>query len=72
MRLSSLLAALLVPTLTACTPSVCEVDGVAHRVGETYLCADGCNTCTCALDGVTSTRLACLDDTGGGGDTGAP
>ena len=60
---------MILPLLTACTPSRCEVDGVGHRIGESYLCADGCNTCTCTLDGVTSTRMACLDDTGGVDDT---
>jgi hypothetical protein len=69
MRLSLLLAALILPALTACTPSHCEVDGVAHRVGETYPCADGCNTCECGLTGVSSTLMFCATDTGGPDDT---
>lgn len=69
MRPLALLITLLVPTLTACSPSHCAVDGVQHKVGESYPCADGCNTCTCGADGVTSTRMACLDDTGGADDT---
>jgi len=48
----------------------CEVDGVRHRAGETFLASDGCNQCTCQWDGtVVCTRMACLDDTGA--DTGA-
>lgn len=68
MRRLLLLAALLTPALTACTPSHCEVDGVKHRVGETYPCADGCNTCQCGLSGVSSTLMYCAEDTGGGAD----
>jgi hypothetical protein len=41
MRQLSLIFALLIPALTSCTPSRCEVDGVAHRVGESWTCADG-------------------------------
>ena len=69
MRTLLLLSALLLPGLTACTPSHCEVDGVQHRVGETYTCADGCNTCECGLTGVSSTLIACYEDTGGVDDT---
>ena len=69
MRLSLFLAALILPALTACTPSRCEVDGVRHRIGESYPCADGCNTCTCTLGGVSSTLMACYEDTGGAEDT---
>ena len=60
MRHLALLIALVVPTLTACTPSRCEVDGVPHRIGETYAC--GCNTCTCELLGVSTTTMHCFDD----------
>lgn len=69
MRPLLLLSALLFPGLTACTPSHCEVDGVQHRVGETYTCADGCNTCECGLNGVSSTLMFCYEDTGGVDDT---
>ena len=69
MRRLALIITLLVPGLTACAPTHCEVDGVQHKVGDTTPCGDGCNTCTCGLDGVTSTRMACLDDTGGVDDT---
>lgn len=62
------LTALLLPLLTACAPAHCEVDGVSHRIGESYPCADGCNTCTCEATGVSATRMACLEDTGGGLD----
>ena len=69
MRLFALLTAVILPMFTACTPSHCEVDGVSHHIGESYPCADGCNTCTCTHDGVSSTRMACLDDSGGAEDT---
>ncbi|MEY3212964.1 MAG: hypothetical protein RIT28_3445 [Pseudomonadota bacterium] len=65
MRRLTLLISLLAPALTACAPAHCEVDGVPHNIGDTYPCGDGCNTCTCTRDGVTSTRLACETDTGG-------
>lgn len=64
MRQLVLLTALILSTLTACTPSHCEEDGVQHRVGDTYTCADGCNFCECGVNGVTSTRLYCAEDTG--------
>ena len=64
------ITALIALPLTACTPSVCEVDGVQRRVGESWTCADGCNTCTCTLDGVSTTDMACNIDTGGPEDTG--
>lgn len=69
MRALALLITLILPTLTACSPAHCEVNGVKYEIGDSYPCADGCNTCTCRLDGVTSTRMACLDDTGGADDT---
>ena len=69
MRRLALLIAVILPALTACTPSHCEVDGVQHRVGETYTCADGCNTCECGLNGVSSTLMDCYEDTGGSDDT---
>ncbi|MCK6522625.1 hypothetical protein L6R49_14435 [Myxococcota bacterium] len=70
MRRLLLLAALLTPALSACTPSHCEVDGVKHRIGETYRCADGCNTCQCSPTGVSSTLMDCAEDTGGADDSG--
>ena len=60
---------MILPLLTACTPSRCEVDGVGHRIGESYLCADGCNTCTCTLTGTFHTDMDCHYDTGGEEDT---
>ncbi len=69
MRHLLLLSAVILPALTACTPSHCEVDGVQYRVGETYTCADGCNTCECGLTGVSSTLMDCYEDTGGLDDT---
>ena len=69
MRHLLLFSAVILPALTACTPSHCEVDGVQYRVGETYTCADGCNTCECGLTGVSSTLMDCYEDTGGLDDT---
>ena len=69
MRRLLLQIAVILPALTACTPSHCEVDGVQHRVGETYTCADGCNTCECGLNGVSSTLMFCAQDTGDTADT---
>ena len=68
MRLFLLLSAVILPALTACTPSHCEVDGVHYEVGESWTCADGCNSCTCTADGVSQTDMACNVDTGGGDD----
>ncbi|MBK7759910.1 MAG: hypothetical protein IPI35_26610 [Deltaproteobacteria bacterium] len=69
MRRLALLIAVILPALTACTPSHCEVDGVQHRVGESYTCGDGCNICECGLNGVSSTLMYCATDTGGLDDT---
>ncbi|MBK7759907.1 MAG: hypothetical protein IPI35_26595 [Deltaproteobacteria bacterium] len=35
MRRLALIITLLVPGLTACAPTHCEVDGVQHKVGDT-------------------------------------
>ena len=69
MRRLLVLTALILPTLTACATSHCEVDGVHYQVGDSYTCADGCNTCECGLNGVSSTLMDCYSDTGGGDDT---
>ena len=69
MRHLLLLSAVILPALTACTPSHCEVDGVQHRVGETYTCGDGCNICSCTLLGASTTTASCIEDTGDGDDT---
>jgi hypothetical protein len=61
MRLTVLFITVIFPALTACTPSRCEVDGVRHRIGETYDCG-GCNKCTCELIGVSTTSMKCFDD----------
>ena len=70
MRQLVLLITLIVPALTACSPPHCEVDGVHYEVGETWACADGCNSCTCTEDGVSQTDMACNTDTGAVDDTG--
>lgn len=69
MRHFILLITLMIPTLTACSPSHCEVDGVQHKIGDSYPCADGCNTCTCTADGVSQTEMDCNTDTGDSEDT---
>ena len=69
MRRLLVLTALILPTLTACSTSHCEVDGVHYQVGDSYACADGCNTCTCTEDGVSTTDMACNIDTGDSEDT---
>jgi hypothetical protein len=47
-------------SLLACgTP--CEVDGVTYADGDTWTCADGCNTCACENGAVASTLMACED-----------
>ena len=69
MRHLLLLTALILPTLTACSMGHCEVDGVHYEVGETWACADGCNSCTCTEDGVSQTDMACNTDTGAVDDT---
>ena len=58
-----LLTALILPALTACSPSHCEADGVQYKVCDTYTCEDGCNTCECTADGVNQTDMACNTDT---------
>lgn len=39
----------------------CEEGGETYAAGESWECADGCNTCTCSGGAVVSTRLACVD-----------
>jgi hypothetical protein len=51
-----ILASLL--TLIACG-APCEVDGVTYADGESWTCADGCNTCACENGAVASTLMAC-------------
>lgn len=39
---------------------VCTQDGESYDAGETFLAADGCNTCSCAADGtIGCTQLGC-------------
>ena len=71
MRQLVLLITLIVPALTACSPPHCEVDGVQHNIGESYPCADGCNTCTCTVDGESHTDMDCNIDSGDSDDTAA-
>lgn len=41
----------------------CVVDGTTYELGESFDCADGCNTCTCTAQGIGSTMIACgVDD----------
>ncbi|XP_076441477.1 uncharacterized protein LOC143280638 [Babylonia areolata] len=50
-------------TTIFCTPGHYRCMGPDHRVytqGQTFLAADGCNTCTCAEKGnVVCTQLSC-------------
>ncbi|MEY3212963.1 MAG: Beta-microseminoprotein [Pseudomonadota bacterium] len=69
MRRHALVIPMTLPALTACTPSPCEVDGVAYRVGESWTCADGCNSCTCTEDGVSQTDMCCITDSDAVDDT---
>ena len=48
------------PTPTTVTVNVCQVNDKQYQVGETFLSADGCNTCTCATDlTIACTSKAC-------------
>jgi hypothetical protein len=40
----------------------CTYLGFGHGPDESFPSADGCNTCSCAGDGVTCTELACSCD----------
>ncbi len=43
--------------------TLCEYDGLAYQVGDTFDAVDGCNTCTCESDGsVSCTELGCAPD----------
>jgi hypothetical protein len=43
-----------------CDDEVCEFDGETYELGDTWMVE--CNTCTCTVDGVQCTIMACFDD----------
>ncbi len=69
--LRTLLAGLaLSALLTGCCV---DADGNRRHVGESYTCADDCNTCSCGLFGESYTMMYCPDkddDSGADGETG--
>jgi hypothetical protein len=62
--------------LMACTEhgkgggAACVFMGDPHQIGEHFPAGDGCNDCTCDIDGVHCTVLDCFD--GGTGDICGP
>jgi hypothetical protein len=41
---------------------ICEYEGKSYKLNEKFSASDGCNTCTCKIDGdVACTELACDD-----------
>jgi hypothetical protein len=44
--------------------TTCEYAGATAKVGDHFPSPDGCNTCTCAAEGVYCTELACASDAG--------
>ena len=52
-------------------PTTCEVGDSTYEVGDSFSASDGCNTCQCEEDGLTScTTLACEEPTCGEDDCG--
>ncbi len=48
------------PSPTSVLSNVCQVNDKQYNIGETFLSADGCNTCTCATDlTIACTSKAC-------------
>jgi hypothetical protein len=46
--------------------ATCDYNGIAHAVGTSFPASDGCNTCSCASDGmVQCTLMACQAGVGG-------
>lgn len=41
------------------TEKQCNDGGKLYQLGQTWACADGCNTCKCGEQGVESTLMAC-------------
>jgi hypothetical protein len=48
----------------ALTGCCIDADGNRRKPGESYTCADGCNTCSCKLFGQSNTQMWCIVDTG--------
>src|SRR5687767_844223 len=73
-RTLRLLLCVLAVALTGCLDAVvgdvdlCKIDGKGYALNESFPASDGCNTCTCQLDGTAAcTDKACLADGGAGG-----
>lgn len=47
----------------------CTYNGKTYKVGSSFTCTDGCNTCTCTSMGIASTTKACLDGSVDGSPT---
>src|SRR5205814_2100888 len=68
--------AVIAVALVACTEhgkgggAACVFMGDPHQIGEHFPAGDGCNDCTCDIDGVHCTLLDCFD--GGTGDVCGP
>lgn len=72
--MSKLLASLfLLTALTGCSPGggACVYDGKSYASGASFPSTDGCNTCSCGVQGeVACTLRACVTPDGGGADGG--
>src|SRR5687768_15952435 len=74
----SVLLCVLAAALSGCLDAVvgdadlCQVNGKGYALNEQFPASDGCNTCTCLIDGTAAcTEKACPADAGSGGNTGS-
>jgi hypothetical protein len=53
---------------TPTPPKTCTEGGKTYALGATWRCSDGCNTCSCTAEGMSTTLIACDAGVDAGGD----